>query len=363
LFTPSPLYPPYHQPPLLPETILLDQNMFEESSTYNGALAYNPADVAAVHEDLQPYLNFVGTFQDNALADYPVLKKVFENWNNAGLYGVVDPSTGLVIYPSIFGHKSKDYWWAAYYGIDNHLYFKDQLFRFLTTFEGTQADYSVPIFSFAVDDSYMAGQAGLAGLSDDNWVDGTPEYVYEWNTPYWAGVGYGFTETAIHEAGHHMGMSHPHDGYDPVYGEVYYTGHWVWSGDQSYTVMAYNDLTHNFGVFNKDSMWRYMTVVYLNYANKISGQIMSNPHAGDVAGMIGDADASATAALADYQNMNYLGAVTKMKTAYDTVVQAALSINIQIEPYNWHSAYKATTRTATSFTYNPASDPAYFGPD
>ena len=27
-------------------------------------------------------------------------------------------------------------------------------------------------------------------------------------------AGYGLTTTMIHEDGHHLGMSHPHDGYD-----------------------------------------------------------------------------------------------------------------------------------------------------
>jgi hypothetical protein len=148
--------------------------------------------------------------------------------------------------------------------------------------------------------------AALAKI-DDNWVDGTQEYIYTFNSPYWASMliaGYGFTETAIHEAGHHLALSHPHDGYGPVYN---FAGlQLAWAGDHSYTVMNYHNNVLHFGVFNKDSMYRYMTIEYLNYANKILEMIDENPHAGDVAGMVASADALATAAVVDYQAMNYL---------------------------------------------------------
>lgn len=353
LFTPSPLYPPYIQPPVLPEHIQIDVNMFENSMggyywsgiycpPYNGAPNLKPSVITSAYQDFEPYLTFSTTFEDRQLTDYPVLKKVFENWASDAT-------------DSIFGHKSKYYWMYADYQIDFLLYLNEQLFRFVTQEEGSQADYSIPIFSFAVDDWYMGDWWGLGGRADDNWLEGTQRFTYTFNTPYWANMavaGYGFTLTTIHEAGHHVGMSHPHDGYDPVYGEGGW-GQFAWVGDHSYTVMNYHDDTYHFGVFNKDSMYRYMTIEYLNYANKILGMIMENPHAGDVAGMIAYANAQATAALVDYQNMDYLGAVTKMKDAYDTIVDAALLLHIPLEPYNWHSTYK--TRTETLF--DPLIDP------
>jgi hypothetical protein len=64
---------------------------------------------------------------------------------------------------------------------------------------------------------------------------------------------------------------------------------------------------------------------------------------GSVAAMIASADALANATLADYQAMNYLGGVTKMKQAYDTIVDGALSLHIALEPYSWHSTYKVRT--------------------
>jgi len=331
LFTPSPLYPTYLQPPVLPEHIQFDVNMFENSSTYIGADWFDPNVVEESYEDFEPYLDFSVSFQDRQLMSYPVLNKVFANFASGNPY-------------SIFGRKSP-YWWAASGGIDFHLYYKDLLFRFLTAAEGSQADYSIPMFEYAMDDEQMGVQFGLGGFADDNWLDGTQEYVEVFNTPYWADVGYGYTLTSIHEAGHHIGMSHPHDGFDPVYGEVSDLGQFAWVGDHSYTVMNYHDITSHFGKFNKDSMYRYMTITYLNYANKILAMIMKNPNAGKVASMIQWADGKATLALGDYQNMNYYGSVTKMKLAYDKIVQSALMLHIPLEPNNWHAEYKGRTIT------------------
>jgi hypothetical protein len=56
--------------------------------------------------------------------------------------------------------------------------------------------------------------AGPEGWTD-NWADGTQSFVFAFDSPSIRDVsGYGFTTTTIHEVGHHVGMSHPHDGYD-----------------------------------------------------------------------------------------------------------------------------------------------------
>jgi len=63
----------------------------------------------------------------------------------------------------------------------------------------------------------------------------------------------------VHEAGHHVSLSHPHDGYDYEYnidygpeGRYYF----VWVGDQVYSLMSYMSNVFNFGVFDKDNIWR-----------------------------------------------------------------------------------------------------------
>jgi hypothetical protein len=88
------------------------------------------------------------------------------------------------------------------------LYHSDSLLGFI---EGN-ADYEVPVFAYNTADALSAG--GLLGFSDDNWRDGTQSFVFDFLSAFLRSIGYGFSITTIHEVGHHLGMSHPHDGYD-----------------------------------------------------------------------------------------------------------------------------------------------------
>ena len=70
-------------------------------------------------------------------------------------------------------------------------------------------------------------------------------------------LGYGFTSLMTHEVGHHAGLSHPHDGYDPQLGvdyspiDEFYSS---WPGDETDTLMSYLDITQRFGVFDRDNI-------------------------------------------------------------------------------------------------------------
>jgi hypothetical protein len=106
-------------------------------------------------------------------------------------------------------------------------------------------DYAGNIFAFNTTDENLGDQFGLLGFADDNWVDGTQSYVFGFDTPGYRDLGYGLTTTTIHEFGHHVGMSHPHDGYDSEWDYDYGPGgdtYFAWSGDESDTIMHYSDL-------------------------------------------------------------------------------------------------------------------------
>jgi hypothetical protein len=82
------------------------------------------------------------------------------------------------------------------------------------------------------------------------------------------GLGFGFSDTLVHEVGHHIGMSHPHDGYDSELGLDYGPGgatYFAWSGDESCTVMHYLALSASFGQFDMDNMYRWETAGYVNW--------------------------------------------------------------------------------------------------
>ena len=86
----------------------------------------------------------------------------------------------------------------------------------------------------------LGDQFGLLGFADDNWVDGTQSHVFMFDSPEYRALGYGFTTTGIHEFGHHIGMSHPHDGYDSEQDLDFGAAgpfEFAWSGDESNTAM------------------------------------------------------------------------------------------------------------------------------
>jgi hypothetical protein len=144
-------------------------------------------------------------------------------------------------------------------------------------------------------------------------------------------LGYGFTGTIIHEVGHHLGMSHPHDGYDPetgvdfgAEGEFFF----AWAGDESETVMHYLTLSNQFGEHNRDNMYRWEAAGYLNLANALAGDILESPNAASVWLKLVASDALAAIAKSKLQRWDLLDAVESARASYLTLVSAADDIGV-----------------------------------
>jgi hypothetical protein len=140
---------------------------------------------------------------------------------------------------------------------------------------------------------------GYIGMADDNWTDGTQSFSYVFNDPELRSAGYGFTLTAVHEVGHHIGMSHPHDGYDSEWSEELgrpfnygATGpfYFIWAGDESDTVMNYLETSHGFGQFDRDNSRRWETAGYLNWSNALAEAVLAHPEASRVNALVRAAD-------------------------------------------------------------------------
>jgi hypothetical protein len=317
LFTTSPLYKPAISPPGLPETLQLDVNMFDEGAN-NSPQRLQKAMLASNLGRLQPLKSF-----STEVTRYPLTGRIAQVFS-CFLYG-----------PSCYGNRL----FNISFG-DLFLYASDQLMRHL---EG-DGDYELPIFTFNTTPG-----SGLLGFADDNWRDGTQSFVFgfldQGTRPFW-----GFTTTLIHEAGHHVAMSHPHDGYDyeknldfsPT-GAYYF----AWSGDESATIMAYTDLNRDFSQFDQDNMNRYLVAVYINQANQILAKVLGSPRARQVFGQLMAADEDGGAALSAYGSMNYTVAAAKAKSAYTKVATAASAINVHIEPQAWQADYKARGISST----------------
>ena len=192
-------------------------------------------------------------------------------------------------------------------------------------------DYVVPVFGFNTTPEGLGAQFGLLGFADDNSADGTQTFAFAFGAEIYRSFGYGFTGTIIHEVGHHIGFSHPHDGYDSEFDFDYGPAgplHFAWEGDESDTVMHYLTLTNGFGAHNRDNMRRWETAGYLNWSNALAGAILASPDADRVRFLVFAADALASRALSRFNNWRYLDAVTNARIAYSILAAAARLIGV-----------------------------------
>ncbi len=195
-----------------------------------------------------------------------------------------------------------------------------------------EADYVAGIYAINTTGENLGSQFGLLGFADDNWVDGTQSYVFEFDSAEYRDIGYGFSTTTIHEGGHHFGMSHPHDGYDSEFGLDYGPGddfYFAWSGDESNTIMHYMDLSIEFGQFDQDNMYRWEMAGYLNWSNALLADILAHPNSKKVKDNISKAENYAEQAIKSFDKWNYLDAAAKAHRAYDELAKAADKLGIE----------------------------------
>ena len=165
--------------------------------------------------------------------------------------------------------------------------------------------YEATIFNYATD--FDAG-GGLLGYADDNWLDGTQSSVFAFVDPSIVEAGYGLSTTTIHEVGHHVGMSHPHDGFDYQKGldfgpsDRYY---FAWSGDESNSIMSYIDLNWDFSQFDLDNHWRTTAAAYLINTNEIAADVLASDDAAAGMAALRDADDEAGLAQAAFRAHDY----------------------------------------------------------
>jgi hypothetical protein len=203
-------------------------------------------------------------------------------------------------------------------------YFNANLTKYIPQYR--PRDYVGSIFAYNTLAANLGDQFGLLGFADDNWVDGTQTYVFMFDSPEYRGLGYGFTTTGIHEFGHHIGMSHPHDGYDSEQDLDFGAAgpfEFAWSGDESNTVMHYLALSNGFGVFDRDNQYRWEMAGYLNWSNAVLGDIVANPKARFVWPLILAADHAAGEALDAFRRWDHLEAASSARQAYGLVAAAA----------------------------------------
>jgi hypothetical protein len=307
LFTSSPSYPAELTPPALPHTVNIDANTYEAVPGVDASRRYITPRLALDEiSELQPTTRFS---YDNQ--DLPLTGKARE------CYDLWLPAQDVPCYPDL------DYPAFA------NLFLFNALNLERTQDDAGRVDYELPNFNYATTN---AEESGLLGYADDNYRTGTQSFVFNFVSPVIAEA-YGLTTTIIHEDGHHLAMSHPHDGYDSETGVDYEpTGpyYFAWSGDESNTMMSYIDLNWDFSQFDRDNMNRYMAAAFAKNSNRIAADILADPDAGRAADELAAADELLGASKAAFRGHRYLAASFLAKRAYDLVRRGARQAGVPV---------------------------------
>lgn len=309
LFTTSPLYDPMVTAPGLGGDRVVHITMFEDDENSQGTDWINLDYIQSEYSSFQPYYNWqtnlvpVDPIDDGArraLRIFAGIEQLDDCWNAFG-----DPFAQLFCYFD----ANRDQYVPPY----------------------DEGDYVLPIYAFNTTADSLGDQFGLLGFADDNWTDGTQTYVFEFDAAEYREFGYGFSTTTTHEGGHHFGMSHPHDGYDSELGIDYGPEgefYFVWSGDESDSLMSYLAISNTFSTFDADNMYRWETAGYLNWSNALLAEIQAHPDANRVKNRLNRAENLATEALKRFRDWRYLGAVRKAREAYLVLLEAASILGI-----------------------------------
>ncbi len=310
LFTTSPLYDPMVTAPDVHGRKVVNVDVLQDDPTSDGTDWIDRGFVRSAYAAFEPYYDWKvkvidkGTIDSGAKRSLDIfagLDTSDDCWNDFG-----DPFAQLFCY------------------------FDANLSSYVPNYR--DADYVLPIFAINTSADSLGGQFGLLGFADDNWVDGTQSYVFEFDAAEYRDLGYGFSTTTVHEGGHHFGMSHPHDGYDSELGLDFDSVgdfQFVWSGDESDTIMSYIDLSGGFSEFDKANMYRWEMAGYLNWANGLLGDIQGSSQSWKVWRELASAEQFARKAVDGFNDWNYLSAATNARLAYVQVAKAADRLGIE----------------------------------
>jgi hypothetical protein len=312
LFLQSPLYDPLVTAPDAGGGKVVHMNMFEDDPSFLGTDLVDTDFIINRLSELEPYYNWQIQLEDrNPIDDqaqlafriFTELQQQDDCWNDFG-----DPFAELFCF------------------------FDANLDTYVPAFP--EEDYVIPVFAFNTTDARMGDYLGLLGFADDNWLDGTQSYVFEFGSEGPRSVGFGFSRLTDHEVGHHIGLSHPHDGYDSELGLDYGPGgefYYIWAGDASHSVMSYLWLTGKFGTFNQDNMYRWEFAGYLNWSNDLLDDILADSDTSEVEDNLAQAEAYAATAEKAFNQWNYLTAAMNARKAYEQVAIAAAELGISTQ--------------------------------
>jgi hypothetical protein len=305
MFTSSPLYPPALTPPGLPSSINMDLNTYE---------AWDGVDASATYQKLPLLVAEEG--------------ELFATPFSADNEDVPFRSRARSCY-LMWLESDPCYEDRPQYPGDANLFLNAALNRQRFTDGG--GEYEAVGFNYSTSDDIAPG---FLGFADDNWVDGTQSFVFNFISQSVVDAGYGLTTTQIHEFGHHFGMSHPHDGFDWETGIDYEpTGPFFvgWAGDEHNSMMSYIDLNWDFSQFDRDNANRFQAAAYITNANAIAADILASKRPDRAAGDLAAADAEVGKAEAAFAAHDYPTARAHAVAAYNHVFRGAQRTGVRVE--------------------------------
>lgn len=338
LFTPSPLYRVALTPPDMPDNIALDMHVEQgaEAAATNALL--KPDLIRERLQPLQPFAKLTHTMKTTALDGK--LSDVYKCF-------FVNPQ-----------EHPEDICAPNYMDYTGEPLFQYTLNETRSEYASAPAgQYLLPMYYFN-DDANV--NSGLLGVAYDDGETGTQSFVYSFLTPDAIAAGYGFTDTAVHEAGHHFSLSHPHDGYDSEEDTSYGPGgkfFFVNLGDESNSVMSYMSIQPEFSQFNLDSQYRYLTAAYLNNTNAILEVARQAGKEKELVNAAASADRLFTQAKTDYHNLAYLEAARNAHDAYRQVTDAAVAAGVNVQAYKWYSNLNGLSMGQGKARFSPSFTP------
>jgi hypothetical protein len=303
LFTPSPLYDPAVTVPGPDGGKQVDLDIFEGDPASNGEADVHPDSIQAQVQGLEPYYHLGVTVHDQPLAGDPLTA-----WSAAT--SSPTPSSCLSQY--------------ALPEAVLYCFFHDNRASY---FPPSGQDAVIPAAGFTV----PANPFNWSGETDDDWSTGLPSFIYEIDYPALRAGLYAYTEITSHEAGHYVGLSHPHDGYDSTTGtdiEPKGPTTFAWTGDESSTLMSYLWGEESYGVFDRDNLARWQVARLLDLADTDAGVLLSAPHSPTVDQHLAAADAAFKTSLADLQKADFVAAAAAAVTGYRAVQRADASASV-----------------------------------
>lgn len=329
LFTTSPLYPPITTAKGIPASIDLDMNFYD----LPGLAAVGKGSAEVVRRSFEQVAPWIRFSSEAGVADatYPEHALCWAQW-----YVVVGPSCYLD---------------QRYVAEANLLLFHSRNRRL--HFD-SDADYEAGGFLYHVSGSPLFGDC--YGIAEDDRLTGAQSFVYMFDGAS-CEFTMGWTDLFTHEFGHHVGLSHPHDGYDAEedvhYGPVGQHA-FAYVGTEVNSVMSYTMVNNEFSQFDADNLARWSTETYVRSINVLAERLIDAGRSSSLR----PADVLVGKAARELAAHRYVPAVRAAKRAYALVLDDARAARVDTSApaVGSDAVLGAPSTVGSPHDYHPALD-------